>query len=103
MTSEETNLELIKTLAHVQAVLRGLDNLKDVTMHESVKRILEDSKHVFKATEKHIVKDWETINKQMHNIDSDMMETIIEAYQYKINQVVVLGVEDVVTVSDATV
>ena len=85
MTSEETNLELIKTLAHVQSVLRGLDNLKDVTMHESVKRILEDSKHVFKATEKHIVKDWEIINKQMHNIDSDMMETIIEAFQYAAN------------------
>ena len=100
MTSEEKNLELIKTLAHVQCVQRVLDNLKDTDMHESVKRILEDSKHVFKATEKHIVKDWETINEQMHNIDSYMMETIIESYQYKINQVVVLGVEDVVTVTD---
>lgn len=100
MTSEETNLELIKTLAHVQAVLRGLDNLKDVNMHQSVRRILDESKYVFKATEKHIVKDWEEINKQMHNIDSDMMETIIEAYQYKFDELKHLRIEDVVTIKE---
>lgn len=100
MTKEETNLELIKTLAHVQAVLRGLDNLKDVNIHESVRRILDESKYVFKATEKHIVKGWETINKQMHNIDSDMMETIIEAYQHQINKVIDLKIEEVVTIKE---
>jgi len=100
MTSEETNLELIKTLAHVQAVLRGLDNLKDVKMHQSVRSILDESKYVFKATEKHIVKDWEEINKMLHNIDSDMMEIIIEAFQYRINEVVDLKISDVVTIKD---
>jgi hypothetical protein len=100
MTSEEVNLELIKTLAHVQAVLRGLDNLKDVKIHKDVRSILDESKHVFKAVEKHIVKDWEEINKLLHNIDSEIMEVIIEAYQFKINEVVDLKISDVVTIKD---
>ena len=98
MTQEETNMTLIRTLAHVQCVLRGLDELKDTSMHYTVKNILKESKPVFKAVEKRIVKDWEKINKQLYNIDGDMVETIIEAYQHKINEVVSLEVGDVVTV-----
>jgi len=98
MDKEEINLELIKTLCHIQCALRGLDNLKDVNMHRSVKSILNESKYVFQAFEKHIVKDWAKIINQLYEIDSDMMEVIIEAYQYKFEELKELNIEDVVSV-----
>jgi len=54
MTQEESNLKLIKVIAHVQCVQRGLDELNGVDMHYSVKNVLKDSKTIFKAVEQHI-------------------------------------------------
>lgn len=98
MNREQTNMELIKTLAHVQATLIGLDKLKDVSMHRDIKSILEDSKPVFKAVEKVIVKKWVKIYEHLLGVDEDMIEVIIEAYQDRIDKVVGLNIEDVVTI-----
>lgn len=98
MTTEETNNNVILITAHAQCLVHLIDQLDIDKMNPSMQVMFKDSRDIFKAVSKHLVKKMGVLYEEVYKVDPDTIETLIEATQYKFDELKDLKISDLVKV-----
>jgi len=97
---KEAHNTVIKITAHNQCLIHLIDQLDFNGMNPQMKRLFKDSRDIFKALNNHCVKKIGVLYEEVYKVDPYTIDTLIDGFQSRFDELKELNIEDVVTIKD---
>ena len=98
--NKDTHNTVIQITALSQSLIYLTDQLDFNGMNQEMQRMFKDSRDIFKAVNNHCTKKMGVLYEEVYKVDPNTIDTLIEAYQYKFDELKDLKIEDVVTIRE---